>query len=111
MFGSGLVAHFEAGFVSLVYLFWANFDAGREFKESFLGRERPSASEWRYSLKPGGIQLTEKVLTERKGKVAIVTINRPEVHNCVDNEIASGMNAVFDELERDAGDGLRSSRS
>ena len=55
--------------------------------------------------------MTEKVLTERKGKVATVTINRPEVHNCVDNEIASGMNAVFDELERDAGDGLRSSRS
>ena len=45
--------------------------------------------------------MTDKVLTERKGKVAIVTINRPEVHNCVDDEIANGMNAAFDELERD----------
>jgi enoyl-CoA hydratase len=29
-----------------------------------------------------------KVETERKGRLLVVTINRPEVHNCVDGEVA-----------------------
>lgn len=47
--------------------------------------------------------MSEKILIRRAGKVAIVTINRPEVHNCIDDAAASQMNAAFDELERDDG--------
>ncbi|MFO0998472.1 MAG: enoyl-CoA hydratase-related protein [Alphaproteobacteria bacterium] len=42
-----------------------------------------------------------KVLRERRGAVEIITINRPEVRNCVDGETAGAMRAAFDEIERD----------
>ena len=45
--------------------------------------------------------MTEKVLKRLEGKLAIVTINRPEVHNCIDDEAAAQMNGIFDELELD----------
>ena len=45
--------------------------------------------------------MTDKVLTTRQGKVVIVTINRPEVHNCIDDETARQMNETFNELEQD----------
>ena len=37
-----------------------------------------------------------KVLTERRGRNFVVTINRPEVRNCVDGETAQGL---FDAVE------------
>ena len=45
--------------------------------------------------------MTEKVLKRLEGKVAIVTISRPEVHNCIDDEAAAQMDGIFDELELD----------
>ena len=45
--------------------------------------------------------MTDKILTRRDGKVAIVTLNRPEVHNCIDDDTAFRLNATFDELELD----------
>lgn len=45
--------------------------------------------------------MTDKILTRRDGKVAIVTLNRPEVHNCIDADAAARLNATFNELERD----------
>jgi len=32
--------------------------------------------------------MTAKVLAERRGRTFVVTINRPEVRNCVDGETA-----------------------
>ena len=37
-----------------------------------------------------------KVLTERRGRALLVTINRPEVRNCVDGETAQGLNDAVD---------------
>ncbi len=39
---------------------------------------------------------TPKVLVERRGRTLLVTINRPEVRNCVDGETAQGL---FDAVE------------
>jgi len=33
--------------------------------------------------------------------VAVVTLHRPEVHNCIDDEAAAALSGVFDELEHD----------
>ena len=41
------------------------------------------------------------VLTERRGKVLIITLNRPEVRNAVDNALATGIAAAIDELDGD----------
>ena len=40
---------------------------------------------------------------ERRGRVAIIAINRPEARNAVNAEVAAGIEAALDELERDAG--------
>jgi len=37
-----------------------------------------------------------KVLYEVRGHVAVLTLNRPEVHNCVDAETAAGIEAAVD---------------
>ncbi|HYH48982.1 MAG TPA: enoyl-CoA hydratase-related protein, partial [Acidimicrobiia bacterium] len=42
-----------------------------------------------------------KVLTERVGHVAVITINRAEVFNCVDNDVSAGIEAALDALEAD----------
>ena len=42
-----------------------------------------------------------KVLTERRGAVTIVTLNRPEVHNCVDGETAGGLGAAIEAFAAD----------
>ena len=47
--------------------------------------------------------MSDKILTRKKGKIAIVTVHRPDVHNCIDDEAAAQMNSVFDELEIDEG--------
>jgi enoyl-CoA hydratase/carnithine racemase len=42
-----------------------------------------------------------KVLTERVGHVAVISINRPEVFNCVDDDVSAGIEAALDEFEGD----------
>src|SRR2546430_7778768 len=42
-----------------------------------------------------------KVETERGGGVTIVTINRPEVHNCFDGETAEQMTAAVESFASD----------
>ncbi|MBI5628812.1 MAG: enoyl-CoA hydratase/isomerase family protein [Candidatus Rokubacteria bacterium] len=41
------------------------------------------------------------VLYEKRGAVAYVTLNRPEVHNCVDLRMSEEMLAIWDEVKRD----------
>jgi enoyl-CoA hydratase len=41
------------------------------------------------------------VLTERRGNVLIITLNRPEVRNAVDGAVAAGIAAALDELDAD----------
>src|SRR5919108_2787789 len=40
--------------------------------------------------------MTQKVLTERRGRTFVVTINRPEARNCVDGDTAG---LLFDAIE------------
>lgn len=47
--------------------------------------------------------MTSKVLVERRGPVAIVTINRPESRNCIDAAMARALRDAFDDLEADVG--------
>lgn len=42
---------------------------------------------------------SNKVLTERRGNVLVITLNRPEVKNACDNEMAFAMNAAIDLLD------------
>lgn len=44
-----------------------------------------------------------KVLTERRDRTFIVTINRPEVRNCVDGETAQGLFDAVETFRRDDG--------
>src|SRR4051794_28850909 len=39
---------------------------------------------------------------EQRGRVALLTINRPEARNAVNGEVAAGMEAAIDRLEEDA---------
>jgi len=41
------------------------------------------------------------VLTERRGDVLLITINRPEVRNAVDGAVAEGVAGALDELDAD----------
>lgn len=38
---------------------------------------------------------------ERRGAIAYVTLNRPEVHNCIDVETSDALLAIWDEVKRD----------
>lgn len=42
------------------------------------------------------------VLTERRGNVLVITINRPEVRNAVNGAVAEGIGSALDELDADA---------
>ena len=42
-----------------------------------------------------------KVLTERRARTLVVSINRPEVRNCVDGETAQGLFEAVDDFKRD----------
>ena len=42
------------------------------------------------------------VLYEKRGALAYVTLNRPEVHNCIDVETSNELIAVWEEVKRDA---------
>ncbi len=41
------------------------------------------------------------ILYEKRGTLAYVTLNRPEVHNCIDVETSNELIAVWDEVKRD----------
>jgi enoyl-CoA hydratase len=41
------------------------------------------------------------VVTERRGRTLVVTLNRPEVRNAIDQSIAHGVAAALDELDAD----------
>lgn len=45
--------------------------------------------------------MTDKVTAERRDHTLIVTINRPEVRNCVDGETAGGLNQAADVFRSD----------
>ena len=42
-----------------------------------------------------------KVISERRGRTLVVTINRPDVRNCVDGETAQGLFEAVDSFRRD----------
>ncbi|MCW3018489.1 MAG: crotonase/enoyl-CoA hydratase family protein [Solirubrobacterales bacterium] len=46
---------------------------------------------------------TEPVLTERRGKVLLITLNRPEVRNAVNAALAEGVGNALEELDADDG--------
>ncbi len=45
--------------------------------------------------------MTDKVLTERRGGVLVITLNRPEVKNAIDTETAWAVSHALDELDDD----------
>lgn len=45
--------------------------------------------------------MTEAVLTERRGAVLVITINRPEAKNALNAAVAQGVAAAVDELDAD----------
>jgi enoyl-CoA hydratase len=46
---------------------------------------------------------TDPVLTERRGGVLLITLNRPEVRNAVNAALAAGVGAALEELDADEG--------
>lgn len=47
--------------------------------------------------------MADTVLTERRGRVLLITLNRPEARNAINGELADGLVAAVDELDRDGG--------
>ncbi|MBO0877774.1 MAG: crotonase/enoyl-CoA hydratase family protein [Pseudonocardia sp.] len=47
--------------------------------------------------------MSDEVLTERRGQILVVTINRPRARNAVNRAVAEAMAAAMDELDGDAG--------
>jgi enoyl-CoA hydratase len=45
--------------------------------------------------------MSDKVLYATEGRIAIITLNRPEARNAVNGEVAQGMEAAIDQLEAD----------
>lgn len=45
--------------------------------------------------------MANMVTYERRGKVAIITLNRPDARNAVNDELAADMEACIDQLEAD----------
>lgn len=43
----------------------------------------------------------DNVLYEKRGNIGYVTINRPEVHNCIDVETSEDALAIWDEIKQD----------
>jgi enoyl-CoA hydratase/carnithine racemase len=46
--------------------------------------------------------MSQKVLYEKSDHIAYVTLNRPEVHNCIDVELSDQLIAIWDEIKRDS---------
>jgi enoyl-CoA hydratase len=47
--------------------------------------------------------MADEVLTERRDRVLLITLNRPEAKNAVNTALAQGLNAAIDELDGDDG--------
>ena len=45
----------------------------------------------------------EAVLTERRGRVLLITLNRPEAMNAINGALSHGLVAAVEELDGDAG--------
>ncbi|HET7299630.1 MAG TPA: enoyl-CoA hydratase/isomerase family protein [Oleiagrimonas sp.] len=43
----------------------------------------------------------ETILTERRGSIGVITLNRPELHNAFNEVLVAELNAVFDAAEKD----------
>jgi enoyl-CoA hydratase len=47
--------------------------------------------------------VADEVLTERRGRVLLITLNRPDARNAINHELADGLVAAIDELDGDDG--------
>ncbi len=47
--------------------------------------------------------MAEEVLTERRGRVLLITLNRPDARNAINHEVAEGLVRSLDELDGDDG--------
>jgi len=47
--------------------------------------------------------MANEVLTERRDRVLLITLNRPESRNAINTELAEGVVRAIDELDRDDG--------
>ena len=47
--------------------------------------------------------MANAVLTERRGRILLVTLNRPDARNAINSELAEGLGRAIDELDGDAG--------
>jgi enoyl-CoA hydratase len=64
----------------------------------FVRHERETRFKWRMSMS----ETTEPaVLTERKGHVLLIRLNRPQARNAINDALAQAMEAALDELEGD----------
>lgn len=45
--------------------------------------------------------MSKEVIYEKKGKIGYVTLNRSEVHNCIDIELSEKLIAIWEEIKRD----------
>src|ERR1700757_779328 len=45
--------------------------------------------------------MSEPVISERRGNVLLITLNRPEVRNAVNAALAAGVGGALDELDGD----------
>ncbi|MCW3068317.1 MAG: crotonase/enoyl-CoA hydratase family protein [Solirubrobacterales bacterium] len=55
------------------------------------------------STDQGAVSTAEAVITERRGSVLLITLNRPEVRNAVNAALAAGVAAALEELDGDDG--------
>ena len=47
--------------------------------------------------------MADEVLTERRGRVLLITLNRPEARNAINHELALGLVRAIEELDADDG--------
>jgi len=47
--------------------------------------------------------VADEVLTERRGRVLLITLNRPDARNAINHELADGLVAAVDDLDGDDG--------
>ena len=50
--------------------------------------------------------MSDIVLFEKRGRIGIITLNRPEARNAVNGDVASGVEAALDAIEADDDWGL-----
>jgi enoyl-CoA hydratase len=55
------------------------------------------------SAEQAAVSTAEAVITERRGSVLLITLNRPEVRNAVNAALAAGVASALDELDGDEG--------